>query len=126
MFETERGDQARVWFETDRIFFSIEIGGHDQSGLGTGGANEFEHLLVAVQGLGGPVLGDLGEQTMLDGIPFGGARRVVSDRNGDAECIAQVRLDFGFPGPGGATVATACVRQNQKLGNTAPATRSLF
>jgi len=70
-------------------------------------ANEVEHFFIAVQWLGSPVFGDLGEQTMLDGIPFGRAGRVVSDRNGDAECIAHVCLDFGFPGPGGATVAAA-------------------
>ena len=44
---------------------------------------------------------------MLDRIPFGGAGRVVSDRNRDAERIAQVRLDFVFPVPGSATVAAA-------------------
>ena len=61
---------------------------------------------------------------MLDGIPFGGAGGIVSDRNGEAEWIAQLSLNFGLPGPGTATVAAARVRQDQQLGNTAPATRS--
>ena len=61
---------------------------------------------------------------MLDGIPFGGAGGIVSDRDGEAEWIAQLRLKFGLPGPGTATVAAARVRQNQQLGNPAPATRS--
>jgi hypothetical protein len=105
------------------ILFSIQICGHNQAGLGAGGANELEHLVIAIQRLGSPVFGDLGEQTMLDGIPFGGAGRVVSDRNGESEGIAQPSLDFGFPGPGSATVTAARVRQNQKLGNASPATQ---
>src|SRR5258708_14186090 len=59
---------------------------------------------------------------MLDGIPFGSAGWVMSDRTGEAECIRQPSLDFGFPDPGSATVAANRVGQNQKLGNTAPAT----
>ncbi len=61
---------------------------------------------------------------MLDGIPFGGTGGIVSDRNSEAECIAQLFLDFGFPYPGSATVAAARVRQDQKFGSMAPSTRS--
>jgi len=89
------------------------------SRLGAGGANEFEHLFIAIQWLGSPVLGDLGEEAVLDGIPFGSAGRVMSDRNDESECIAQPSLEFGFPDPGSATVAATRVGQNQKLGNTA-------
>src|SRR6266436_5578291 len=46
------------------------------------------------------------------------------DRNDESECIAQPSLEFGFPDPGSATVAATRVGQNQKLGNTAPATRT--
>ena len=107
MFKVERGDQTPVWFETCRILFSVQVGSHNQASFGAGSADKVERFFIAVQWLGSPVLGDLGEQTMLDGIPFGSAGRVVSDRNGDAECIAPVRLDFGFSGPGSATVAAA-------------------
>ena len=97
----------RVGFEAGRILLSVQIGSHNQAGLGTGGTNGFQHSFIAVQGLGSPVLGDLGEQAVLDGIPLGGAGRVVSDGNGEAEGIAQLSLDFGLPGPGSATVAAA-------------------
>ncbi len=97
----------RIRLETCGIVFSVQICGHDQAGLSAGGANELEHLLVAVQWLGSPVLGDLGEQTMFDGIPFGCTGWVVRDRNGDTACIAQLALDFSLPGPGSATVAAA-------------------
>src|ERR1019366_7242171 len=61
---------------------------------------------------------------MLDGIPFGSAGGIVCDRYREAECVAHLRLKFGLPDPGAATVAAACVRQDQQLGNTAPAPRS--
>ena len=98
------------------------MGGHNQASLSAGCADEFEHLFVAVEGLGHPVFGDLGKQPVLDGIPLGGAGGVMSDGDGDAECIAHLCLDFGLPGPRGATVAAAGVGQNQKLGRAAIAT----
>jgi hypothetical protein len=70
VFEAKRGNQTPVWFETDRVLFSVQIGSHHQAGLGTGGANEVEHFFIADQGLSSPVLGDLGEEAMLDRIPF--------------------------------------------------------
>ena len=70
------------------ILVSVEIGGHYQASLSAGRADELEHLFVAVEWLGRPVFGDFGEQPVFDGIPFGGAGRVVSDGDGDAEGIA--------------------------------------
>src|SRR5260370_37025175 len=61
VFKAERGDETAVGFETGGVVFSIQIGSHYQAGLGAGGANEFEHFFVAVEGLGSPVLGDLGK-----------------------------------------------------------------
>ena len=106
------------------ILGSVEIGGHDQASFGDGGADEFEHFFVAVQGFGGPVFGDLGEQPVLDGIPFGSTGRIVSDGDCEAEAIAQLSLEFDLPGPGSATVAAAGVGQEQKLGRTAVAAGS--
>lgn len=59
VFKAEGEDQTRVWFETGRVLSAVEIGSHNQAGLGTGSANEVEHFFVAVQWLGSPVLGDL-------------------------------------------------------------------
>ena len=53
-----------------------------------GGANEFEHLFVTVQRLGCPVFGDLGEQPVLDGVPFGSTGRIVGDGDREGEAIA--------------------------------------
>src|ERR1035437_9372281 len=107
VFEAKRGDQTRVGFEAGRILFAVQIGCHDQARFGTGSADEFEHLFIAVQWLGSPVLGDLREQTMLDGIPFGGSGGIMSNRDGETEWIAQLCLKFGLPCPGTATVTAA-------------------
>ena len=107
------------------ILVSVEIGGHDQASLSAGRANEFEHPFVAVERLGRPVLGDLGEQAVLDGIPFGGARRVVSDGDVDAEGIAYLSLQCDLPRPGSATVAAAGVGQNEQFGRAAIAAQPL-
>ena len=62
---------------------------------------------------------------MFDGVPFGCAGRIVSDRSRDAKWIAQLSLNFSLPGPGTAIVAATGVRQNEELGSIAMATRSL-
>jgi hypothetical protein len=61
--------------EAGWILVSVEMRGHHKAGLGVGGANEVEHLFVAVEGVGRPMLGNLGEQAVLDGIPLGSAGR---------------------------------------------------
>ena len=66
------------------IVAPVEMGGDRQTGLSSGGANEAEDLLVAIERFTGPVLGDLREETMLDGVPFGSTRWVVGDGEGQA------------------------------------------
>jgi hypothetical protein len=61
------------------IVVTVKVSGNGQAGSGFGGANEAEDLLVAVERLAGPVFGDLREEAVLDGVPFGSARRVVGD-----------------------------------------------
>src|SRR5215831_453657 len=51
--------------------------------------------------------------------------RVVSDGDRDAEGIAYLSLEFGFPGPRRATVAAAGVGQNQQFGRAPIATQPL-
>ena len=66
MSEAERRDQLRVRLEAGWIVVSVEMRGHHKAGLGVGGANEVEHLFVAVEGLGRLMLGNLGEQAVLE------------------------------------------------------------
>ena len=51
---------------------------------------------------------------MLDGLPFGGTRRVMS-RHGEGKGIGQLGLDFRFPGMTSATIAAAGIGENQQL-----------
>jgi len=49
---------------------------------------------------------------MLDGIPFGSARGVVSHRHGEREAIAELGLQFGLPGTATTTIAAARVGED--------------
>lgn len=64
----------RRGFNAGRIVAAIQVGGDRQARLGSGGADEAEDLLVAVERLPRPVFGDLREETMLDGVPRGRTR----------------------------------------------------
>jgi hypothetical protein len=64
------------------IVATIEVSVDRQAGLSSGGANEVEDLVIAVERFAGPVLGDLREKPMLDGVPFRSSRGVVSDGEG--------------------------------------------
>ncbi len=67
------------------IVAAVQVGGDRQTGLSSSGANKAEDLLIAVERFTGPVLGDLREETMLDGVPFGSARWVVG--NGERQAV---------------------------------------
>ena len=51
-----------IRIEAGRVGSTVEVGGRRQTGLGSGDAKEVENLLLAVQRLGAPVLGDFGKQ----------------------------------------------------------------
>jgi len=80
----------------------------------SGGPNETEDLLVAVERLARPVFGDLGEKAMLDGVPLGRARGIVGHGEGEAKGIGQLGLEFGFPGATPAAIAAARVAEEQQ------------
>ena len=47
---------------------------------------------MAVEGASRPVFADLTEETVFYRVPFGGARRVVGDGDGDTVLVAQPML----------------------------------
>ena len=57
-------------FGASWIVTTVEVSVDRQAGLSSGGANEVEDLVIAVERFAGPVLGDLREEPMLDGVPF--------------------------------------------------------
>lgn len=64
------------------IVAAVKVSFDRQAGLSCGGANEVEDLVIAVERFAGPVLGDLREEPMLDGVPFRSSGGVVSDGEG--------------------------------------------
>jgi hypothetical protein len=62
-----------------------------------------------------PVSRDLGEEAMLDGIPLGSARGIVSHSHGEGKGVGELGLDLGFPGIASATVAAPGIGENQRL-----------
>jgi hypothetical protein len=114
------------WFGSGGIVSTVEVSGHRQAGLSSGGANEVEDLLVTFEWFAGPVLGDLGKQTVLNGVPFGSASRVVGNSESQTKRIGQLRLKFCFPGAATIAIAAACVTQNEELPGAWIATRSLL
>ncbi len=77
---------------------TIQVGGNAVSGLSAGSASVVEDLPVGVEGFAGPVTRHLREEAVFDGIPFGGAGRVVGDGDRQSRGVGQLRLDLGFPG----------------------------
>ena len=100
------------------IMPTVEVSRDGETGSGAGVADEVEDFGVTVQRLGGPVFRDFGEKAVLDGIPFGSASRVMSNGDGEPKTVAELALQFGFPGAGTATVAAAGVGQDQQLPTT--------
>jgi hypothetical protein len=110
----------------DRIVATVEVSGDRQAGLSSGGADEVQDLLIAVEWFAGPVFGDLGKQTVLNGVPFGSAGRVVGNGERQIERISQLRLEFGFPSAATIAMAAAGVAENEQLPGAWIATQSLL
>ena len=94
-----------------------------QSGFSCCRADEANHDFQCLQrhALPGPC--DMAEQTMLDFIPFAGARRVVAHFN-PQPCIIRKLLQCPAPKSSAWTVAASAIRCNQQafsLGVTFPA-----
>ena len=82
-FKSDRSELSVGYFDAVRVFLVDQLCGHAQPGVGGGGADVVEDRPVAAQRVAGPVLADLAEQAMVDGVPLGGAAGVVTDGNGE-------------------------------------------
>ena len=85
-----------------------------------------EDLLIAVERFTGPVLGDVGEETMFDGVPFRSTGGVVGDGESEAVGISQLGLEFCFPSAATITVTAAGIAKDEELSRARIAKRSLF
>src|SRR5438270_7521838 len=113
-------------FSAGGIVAPVEMSGDCQAGFRSGGANEVEHLLVAVEWLARPVLGDFGKKAMFNGVPLGSASRVVSHGESQTERVGQLRLEFGFPGAATSAIAATGVAEDEKLPGAGIADRALL
>ena len=99
--------------DAGRVGPGVQFGVDVQPGAGGGGADCGHDDLVAGQGPAAPVHGDVGEQPVLDLVPFGGAGREVA--RGDLQAGLQgQRRELMFPGPGAAAVGAAGVGGDQQ------------
>jgi len=62
---------------------------------------------------------------VLDGIPFGSARGVVSNGYCESKAVAELALQFRFPGAGTATVTAASIGQDEQMPAAAVAVRAV-
>ena len=69
--------------------------------------------MVAVEWFARPVLGNFGKEAVLNGVPFGGASRVVGYGESQTERVGQLRLEFGFPAT--SAIAATGVAQDEEL-----------
>ena len=92
-----------------------ECGTDGESGFSARGADEVEDGFVGKQWLACKVLGDLGEQAVLDGVPLGGARWVMTDGDREPKAIGELGLKLEAPGATRRAVAATIVGQNEQL-----------
>lgn len=113
------------WFGAGWIVTTVEVSGDRQAGLSSGGSDEVEDFVVAVERFTGPVFGDFGEEAMLDGVPLGSARRVMGNGKSETERVGQLGLELGFPGTAAIAVAAAGVAEDEELTGSSVAELSL-
>ena len=113
--QSKGSNLIRGGLETAGIVAAVEISGDLKSSLGSGGAGIVEDLLVGIQGFACPVSRDLGEEAMLDGIPFGSAGGIVGHGYGQGKRVGELGLELSFPSVTAATVAAAGIGQDEQL-----------
>ena len=81
-----------------RIKIAIDLAVNFEPRVGRCAADQLNNHLVTDQRLAAPVLRDVGEQSMLDAVPLGGAGRQVGHRYFQAGLIGEA-LRFSLPQP---------------------------
>ena len=109
LFQAEVSELFLRGRQTGRIGFAIEVCGDAQAGLSFCRSDEIEDSLIGGQRLASPVFGYFREEAVFNGVPFGSASRIMSDGDFQAEGVAELRLDFSFPGEETAVIAAASV-----------------
>ena len=59
--------------DTFRVAALVDVASDGEAGIGGGGADQLDDDVVADERLAAPVLGNIGEEAVLDAVPFAGA-----------------------------------------------------
>jgi hypothetical protein len=78
-----------------------------------GATDELEDLVDVGERFASPIVADLAEKAVLDGIPLGSARWIVTDGNDQTEGSADCVLKRFPPDAGARAVTSAAVRQDE-------------
>src|SRR5271165_509391 len=111
--DVDRGDFGVRYGDALRVKVSIDVAGDGEAGLGRGGAYQLDDDLVADERLAAPVLGDVGEESVLDAVPLAGAGRQMDDRHGEARLVGEA-LQLAFPQMNAGAVAAAAIGRDQE------------
>lgn len=101
-------------FFTGDIFLSDMVSRNYQAGLCFRFSNVLSSKRKGSQRTTSPGLADFAEQPMFDGIPFGGACRIVTHCHNQIKAICDLILQMIFPGSGYITVTAATIGLDQQ------------
>ena len=90
-------------------------GANGQAGVSGGAADVVEHSLEGAQGFACPVERYLAEEAVLNRVVLGSTGWVVTDQNRKTELVCKLPLQFKFPKPETAVVATARITEDEDL-----------
>ncbi len=99
-----------------RILSGIERAVHRQARAGASFSDETQDGGVVCERLTSPLLADLGEETVFDGIPFGGTGGIVADGDEQTEAVDEVFLQGVFPEISVRSIASAIIGQDEQAG----------
>ena len=100
------------------VCFGVEFRRHRQSCFGCSGRDVVQSHFVALERHALPVLADLAEQSVLDGIPFRGSWRIVTDGNAQPMRITEFLLQIALPDFAARTVGPTGVGEDEELSGT--------
>ena len=98
------------------VLFLHQVSAHGEAGGGAGGTKVLQDQLIAFEGAALPVLADLAEEAVLDGVPLRGTGRVVADGDDELVDVAEAGLEPVLEGAAAGAVAAASVCEDQEVG----------
>lgn len=108
VFDVQRFHLGIGDLDTLGVAADVNVASDCEAGIGRGGGDQLNDDLVADQRLAAPILGNVGEEAVLDPVPFAGAGRQMGDGDGHPGLVGKA-LQFALPQADAGTVAAATV-----------------